>query len=169
MKTSNKPKKGELIDLFLNILNESHWDIISELLGRKIIATGPARKNLLANLFKKTIGISSRKGKGRTLQKWVSEQISELTGIPCGKDEEITSREMGQSGTDVRLSNKVLKLFPYSVECKNCENWSLPSFIAQAKRNQLPNTDWILFLTKNGHEEIAVLNAKSFFDLLRKK
>jgi len=159
-------KKDVLINALVDSLDESHWDLISQLLGREI--SPAARKNLLSKLFKKTITVASRKGKARVLQSWVCERVSELTGVPRGKDEEITSREMGQSGTDVRMSKQVLQMFPYSVECKNQETWSLPAFIAQSKKNQLPDTDWLLFLTKNGHEEIAVLDGDVFFKILAK-
>ena len=165
---TKKIKKSDLIDQLIDALDERHWDLISNLLGREILGTHKSRASFLSKVLKKTIGVSSRKSKGRELQKFIAEEISKLTGIPCGKDEEITSREMGQSGTDIRLSKRVLKKFAYSVECKNCESWSIPSWISQAKKNQLPDTDWLLFITKNGHEEIAILDAKTFFSILKK-
>lgn len=166
---SKKIKKSDLIGQLLEALDDRHWDLFSQLVGRKLDRAQTSRANFLKGKFKKTIGISSRKGKGRGLQKFVAEEISKLTGIPCGKDEEITSREMGQCGTDIRLSKRVLRLFPFSVECKNCESWSLPAWISQAKRNQLPDTDWLLVITKNGHEEIVIIDAKVFFSILKGK
>jgi hypothetical protein len=166
---TKKIKKSDLIDQLIDALDESHWDLISNLLGREISGTHKSRASFLSKIFKKTIGVSSRKSKGRELQKFIAEEISKLTGIPCGKDEEITSREMGQSGTDIRLSKRALKKFAYSVECKNCESWSVSAWISQAKKNQLPDTDWLLFITKNGHEEICVLDAKTFFSILKSK
>lgn len=164
---TKKIKKSDLIEKLYEILDARHWLLFDQLLGRKLNGVKASRTNFLGSLFKRTIGVSSRKSKGRGLQQWVANEISKLTGIPCGKDEAIESRGGGQCGTDVRLSKKALALFPYSVECKNCETWSLPSFIAQAKRNQLPNTDWLVFLSKNGHEEICVLDAKRFFKILK--
>lgn len=116
---------------------------------------------------KKPIKISSRKAKGRKLQNWVAKKISDLTGYEWGKDEMIAPREMGQSGVDVRLVADAKDDFPWSVECKNQESWSLPAFIKQAKENQLPGTQWLLFIRKNKHEEIVVLDAETFFNLLR--
>ena len=49
------------------------------------------------------IKTSSAKAKGRSLQQWVCQKISDLLNIPWGKDELIASREMGQSGVDIRL------------------------------------------------------------------
>ena len=84
----------------------------------------------------KRISVRSAKAKGRRLQQWTAKQISDLSGIPCGKDEEICSREMGQSGTDVRLSKNVKKLFPYSIETKCQERFNVVSAIEQAKSNK---------------------------------
>ena len=110
-----------------------------------------------------TISISSRKAKGRHLQKYVAKRISEITGIASGKDEMIASREMGQSGSDVRLIGKAKKLFPFSIECKYQETWSVPAWIQQAKKNWKRKTDWLLFMRKNRHEEIVCMDAEAFF------
>lgn len=109
---------------------------------------------------------SSCKAKGRTFQQWVAKKISEVTCIPFGKDELIASREMGQSGTDIRLIGDAKKLFPYSVECKNQETWSVVKWIEQAKSNQEKNTDWVLFIKKNRHEPVVVIDAEHFFKLI---
>jgi len=78
----------------------------------------------------------SAKAKGRSLQRWVCKKIAELTGFEWGKDRPIESRPMGQSGADVRLESQVLDIFPFSVECKFQERWSVPKWIAQAKANE---------------------------------
>lgn len=117
--------------------------------------------------YKKRITTASAKGKGRRLQNWTAKKISELLEMPWGKDEIISPREMGQSGTDVRLVADAKELFPWSIECKNCESWNIPSFIKQAKDNQLPSTDWLVIMTKNNFDNIVVLDAEVFFDILR--
>ena len=122
---------------------------------------------------KPRIKVSSAKAKGRNLQKWVCEQISKLTGIPWSsngkEDAPISSRPMGQSGTDVRLESHVKKLFPFSVECKWCESWSVPSWIEQAKENQEKGTEWLLFCKRSRHSTIVILDAEVFFKLLEEK
>jgi hypothetical protein len=123
--------------------------------------------NLFFLPFKKRITVSSAKGKGRRLQHWTAKKISELLDLPWGYDEVIAPREMGQGGTDIRLVADAKELFPWSIECKNTESWGVPSFIKQAKENQLPGTDWLVVMTKNHHEEIVVLDAEVFFDILR--
>lgn len=111
------------------------------------------------------ISIASRKAKGRNLQKYVAKRISGITGIPYGKDEMIASREMGQAGTDIRLIGKAKKLFPFSIECKYQETWSVPVWIQQAKDNWKKGTDWLLFMRKNRHEEIVCMDAEIFFKI----
>lgn len=110
----------------------------------------------------------SKKAKGRLLQNCIAEKISKVIGIECGKDCDIQGREMGQSGTDIKLYGEAKEKFPFSVETKNQQTWSFPSWIKQAKFNQQEGTDWLLFVKKNRHEIIAVMNAEVFFDLYGK-
>ena len=115
-----------------------------------------------------TIAVSSRKAKGRNFQKQVAERISDLLDIPYGKDELIASREMSQAGTDIRLIGRAKELFKYSCECKNQETWSLPKWIKQAKSNKEKGTDWLLFVKKNRHEPIVVMDMDTFFKMKSK-
>ncbi len=114
------------------------------------------------------ISVASRKAKGRRLQQWVARKISELTGFECGVDCEIESRPMGQNGPDIRLEKKVLAVFPFSVECKSQETWSISSWIDQASKNIYPNTNWLLVMKKNKQKPYILLEADLFFDLLKK-
>ena len=113
------------------------------------------------------ISVSSRKGKGRQLQQWVANKISLLIDLPWGKDEQIASREMGQSGVDIRLVGEAKELFPWSVECKRQESWGIHSWIRQAKENQMPGTDWLLIAKRNRQDAVVILDADVFFDILR--
>jgi len=108
---------------------------------------------------------SSAKAKGRRLQQWVAKQISKITGLPCGKDEVIESREMGQAGTDVKLYGLAKEKFPFSVECRNRETWSIPAFVEDAKKYKEKGTDWLLFVTKNRYGNLVVMDAEVFFDI----
>ncbi|MCP4569149.1 MAG: hypothetical protein GY841_16365 [FCB group bacterium] len=107
---------------------------------------------------------ASLKAKGRRLQNWVCEQISKMLGIPYGKDCLIESREMGQSGVDVKLYAEAREKYPFAIECKNCERWNLPGWIRQAKANQKEGTDWQLFISKNYYDPIVVMDAEAWFD-----
>jgi hypothetical protein len=116
---------------------------------------------------KKQIKTSSAKAKGRSLQQWTSQQISDLLGIPWGKDELIASREMGQNGTDVRLLGEAQERFPFSVECKNQERWDVLAWIKQAQKNQKEGTDWLLICKKNQTKPVVIMDAMKFFELLK--
>lgn len=109
--------------------------------------------------------VQSLKSKGRRLQQWTAKKISEITKIPCGKDELIESREMGQKGVDIKLYGKAKEMFPFSVENKYQEAWNIPKWIRDAKSNQAKGTDWLLIIKRNRHEEIVVMDAKAFFDI----
>lgn len=100
----------------------------------------------------------SAKNKGARLQKMVAEAISELTGIATGKDEMIASREMGQSGTDIRLIGQARKEFPFAVECKNCETWSINKWIEQAKSNEEKNMQWLLIVKCNQLQPYVIID-----------
>jgi len=115
-----------------------------------------------------SISIKSRKAKARTLQNWVASKISELLNIPWGKDKQIQGREMGQSGVDIKLLGETLSLFPYSIECKNTETWNVLDAIKQVKANQLEGTDWLVFLKKNRHEPVVIMDAEKFFELYKR-
>lgn len=117
---------------------------------------------------KKRISVQSAKAKGRGLQQWACQKISDLTGLPWGADQPIESRGMGQNGTDVRLDSAALKLFPYSVECKFQESWSIPAWIEQAKKNVIKNTNWILVCKRSKKSPVVIIDADVFFQILEK-
>ena len=111
---------------------------------------------------------SSCKAKGRRLQQWVACKISEVLQMPAGKDLLIQSREMGQSGVDVKLIGEAREKYPFSIECKNTENWSVPAYITQAADNELPGTNWQLFLCKNRKRPVVVMDAEVWFRIWEK-
>ena len=114
---------------------------------------------------KKPISIASRKAKARDLQKYVAGKISEITGIKCGKDELIESREMGQAGSDVKLIGDAQKLFPFAIECKRTEKLDLYGSIKQAKENQKPGTDWLLVHRRSNEEAFITMDSERFFEI----
>jgi len=138
--------------------------VIADLLST---SNDPEAKRLCKKIHKELIPtkIASRKGKGRNLQKRVAEAISNHTGLAWGKDELIASREMGQSGTDVRLIGEAKRWFPFAIECKSGESWSLPATIRQAQANQDADTDWLVVLKrKEWNNPVVCLD----FDLFMK-
>lgn len=75
---------------------------------------------------------------------------------------------MGQNGPDIRMEKSVLKVFPYSIECKSQESWAVSGWIEQAKTNIYPNTDWFLVMKKNKQKPYVLLEADVFFGILKK-
>lgn len=117
---------------------------------------------------KQRIKPSSAKAKGRAFQQMICAKISELTGFEWGADKPIESRPMGQNGTDVRMESQVLPLFPFSVECKCQESWSVPGWVAQAKVNVVSGTDWLLFCKRSRQPPVVVMDVDVFFELMKK-
>lgn len=108
----------------------------------------------------------SAKAKGRRLQQWVAGKISDLLGIPWGPDELIASREGSQSGVDIRLVGEAKRMFPFSIECKSQETWSVPAWIKQAKNNKSEGTTWMLVCKKKNLAPVVVMDAADFFIML---
>jgi len=117
-----------------------------------------------------TIKTSSAKAKGRNLQKWVAEKISNLLNIDYGYEDEklIQPRIMGQSGTDIVLRGEAFDKFKYDVECKAQENWGVHAAIKQAKNNQREDRQWLLIMKRNREHPVVILDADHFFNILEK-
>lgn len=114
------------------------------------------------------ISVAARKAKGRKLQQWTCRKISEITGYEWGsngEDKPIESRPMGQHGTDVRMESQVIKIFPFSVECKAQESWGVHSWIEQARENTIPETDWLVIAKRSRQKPVVIMDAETFFDI----
>ena len=160
-----KPKTYKyLITLELSTTKYSKVDQVRKLVSE---VTNPWFK---LKSIKKSESITTRsaKNKGAKFQNWIAEQISNITGIECGKDKDIQGREMGQAGCDIKLYGKAKELFPYNVECKNSKSFSIPAWVEQAKSNQSEGLDWLLFITKNDYDKLAIMDAEVFFKLCKK-
>ena len=120
---------------------------------------------------KKQIKPRSAKNKGSSYQKKVCEYISQITNIPLIKGDEclIQSRGMGQQGTDVVLYGKARKLFPYGIECKNCNTISLPLWVKQAKANAIDGKYLLFIKSALLEDEIVVMRTKDFLNEMGKQ
>jgi len=110
--------------------------------------------------------VASAKNKGRLFQQWVAKRISSILDIPYGIDESIRSREGGQAGTDVVLIGEAKNLFPFCIECKRVEKFSIPAWIKQAKVNATGD-NWLLFCKKSREKPIVIMDADAFFDIIK--
>tara|TARA_R110002020_G_scaffold164025_3_gene350370 strand:+ start:773 stop:1126 length:354 start_codon:yes stop_codon:yes gene_type:complete len=105
----------------------------------------------------------SAKAKGRRLQDWVRNKLIKLIDnkVYTHLDEEITTAIMGEHGADVKISNSVHHLFPFSIECKNQEKYSaIYNAIDQARNHS--RYPPIVFLKMNRREPLVVLEAEQF-------
>jgi hypothetical protein len=65
------------------------------------------------------------------------------------------------------LESHVKKLFPFSVECKRQESWSIQEWIDQAKANEAKDTDWLILAKKSHKNPVAFMDAIRLFVLLK--
>ena len=109
---------------------------------------------------------SSRKAKGRTLQKKIVAKL--LEAFPSLTPRDVASTAMGQSGVDVKLSSEAFKLFPYAVECKAQEIHS--AFIThwqQTTSNTKEGEFPLMVITANRKPLLAVLEFDALLGLIK--
>jgi|TARA_Y100000294_G_scaffold74516_1_gene70237 hypothetical protein len=110
---------------------------------------------------------SSRKQKGRYLQNIVRDRIVKLYPV-LGKDDIRTSL-MSESGADVKLTSPTArKLFPYSIECKNRQDFkTLYSYFGQARRHLA--LEPLLVVKSNRERPLAIIDLEHLFQLHEEK
>jgi len=148
---------------------------LNEIEIRQILSNKPISNKLQLKLEKslikkEPIKISSRKAKGRNLQYWVCNKISELIDIPYNQSDDqclIHSREMGQHGNDVILRGEALKLFPFSIECKNSESFNLINTLDQVNNNKTKNTDIMIVYKNKKIKPIVIIDWETFEKLYK--
>ena len=100
----------------------------------------------------------SAKGKGRRFQQWVRDMLIEHRDV---HPEDIESRSMGAGGEDIIMARDARKKFPFSIECKNVENFNVYEAYAQAEANS-GDHEPILFMKKNRKKPLVVVDAEWF-------
>ena len=116
----------------------------------------------------------SAKNKGAMWQKEVAECISRITGLEYNQQDDnclIHAREMGLSGVDVILRGKAREKFPFDVECKNCNNISLPAWVKQAEENCIDLNNWLLFIKSPvlSCKKVVVMSFTKFEEMEKNK
>lgn len=104
----------------------------------------------------------SRKGKGRRGQQLVKQMI--LDYFPDLQEDDVLSRSMGASGTDLHLSPKAQECFNFDVEVKCQEKVRLWESWEQCKGNA-SNTP-LLIVKRNRSDVLAVLKFEDLLELL---
>ena len=110
---------------------------------------------------------NSRKAKGRYLQNIVRDRIVKLYPV-LGKDDIRTSL-MSESGADVKLTSPTSrKLFPYSIEAKNRQDFkTLYRYFGQARRHVA--LEPLLVVKMNRERPLAVVDLEHLFQLIEHK
>ncbi len=110
----------------------------------------------------------SKKGKGRSFQNAVAEDLRQELGFT---EQDIRPAIMGESGVDIKLSSPVLESFPYSIECKNQETVRFWEWWEQAEANagKVKGTLPVLVMRKNYKKPVAVIDWQTFLTLTRGK
>jgi hypothetical protein len=105
----------------------------------------------------------SRQAKGRYLQNLVKDRIINLYPLLTNKD--IRTSMRSENGADVKLLTQTArKLFPYSIETKNRQEFrQIYNYFAQAKRhtNQTP----LLVIKMNRERPLCIVDMEHFFEL----
>jgi hypothetical protein len=78
-------------------------------------------------------------------------------------DRDVRSTSMGDTGSDIKLSEKAFNLFPYDVECKNQERLN----IWQAYEQSCVRTvgEPLVIIKRNKSRTLAVVDAEYFVKL----
>lgn len=104
---------------------------------------------------------SSAKAKGQRLQKQVVEDIRRLLNVDTKETSSfegiVQANPMGNSGVDVKIAGDFQEKFPFSIECKNVEKWSIPQWWKQAEANVKEGTNPMLIISKNRHKTLVIL------------
>jgi len=111
---------------------------------------------------------SSAKAKGRRLQQEVCRLLREL-GKPYGLvDDDITSRGMGQSGTDAVLSPAARRVFNLAIECKNVQKLNVVTvFLEHFEKYKQDTSLKLLVHSRNHTEPMVTLRLSDFMEIFK--
>jgi hypothetical protein len=74
---------------------------------------------------------------------------------------------MGAQGTDILLSERAAKCFPFAIEAKNQEKVSIWEAWKQAKENTSDKLPYpLLVIKRNNEEPLVVIDAKLFIQTI---
>jgi hypothetical protein len=107
----------------------------------------------------------SRKAKGKRLQGEVRDLILR-TFLDLERDD-VVSSVGSEQGTDIKLSPKARKVFPFSIECKNQEHLSIWQALEQSESAVTSDTESLLVFRRNRSKTYVVLELKAFMSLAK--
>jgi hypothetical protein len=107
---------------------------------------------------------ASRKAKGRRFQQWVKDKLISILNV---EEINVISRSMGVKGSDVYIT--IPGKFPFGIEVKNQEaNKLIYDWYDQAVSNTGVYDEPLLFIKKNQHKPLVVIDAEFFIQLYAK-
>jgi hypothetical protein len=110
----------------------------------------------------------SAKAKGRKLQQWIAQRITEIFKLEEG---DVESRPMGSGGVDLMMSPAARRKFPFSIESKNTKKF--PSIKALQQSNVNIYSETLAGVCwkppgKGPEETIIYFNLEEFMEFWRK-
>jgi hypothetical protein len=150
-------------------LNEDELKFLKDKLHCMFLANPKGvSKSILKKLDKeRVITRRTAKQKGMNLQKWVCQKLCDIIGIEYDQkndDCEIRSREGGQHGADVVMRGSAAELLPFSIECKNSEQFGMQTTLEQVKANQKEGTEWVIVYKSSNMEQPVVIIDWNMFE-----
>jgi len=106
--------------------------------------------------------IRSRKAKGRRLQDWVRDSLRGLSLALTEDDVRVAI--MGESGADIKLSERGKSYFPYNIECKNNETWK-GIYKAYDQAISHGKLEPLVFIKMNNKRPLAIVDGEHFLKL----
>lgn len=106
----------------------------------------------------------SAKSKGRTAQNKVRDILR--VKFPKLEPEDIESRQMGGTGTDIILSPAAQKLIPFDIEVKNQEKLNVWSALEQAETNTKKGRIPLLIFKRNRTKMYACIEFEKLMELI---
>lgn len=109
------------------------------------------------------IKTQSAKAKGRRLQQWVRDYLTELFEFEEG---DVKSTSMGAGGEDIQLSPAARKELPISIECKSKNKFVIYTMYEQARKNS-KTYEPVLVIKEDRQKPLAVVDAEYLFNLMQ--
>lgn len=108
---------------------------------------------------------ASAKQKGRRLQQDVCKKLLEVSnGL---EPDDIRSASMGAYGEDILFSPAARRQFPFSIECKNVERFSIWPAIDQSRDNCPAGSTPVVVFTRNRENPQISMPLEKFLEIYK--
>jgi hypothetical protein len=143
---------------------------------RSILVSDPSKYYISKKITDKLdrsqrrITYASAKAKGREFQYFIGRKIAALLGVEFGTGDEalVSSRPMGQHGTDIILRGKANDNFPFAVECKATKDLRIVDAIKQAEANTPKGKYAMVAFRQTGSDPVVIFSWDTFESLFKR-